>query len=70
LGELGAFGDSSESVKSRAVDNCFGRLLGIKFALDFFHCCKQQIGLGTALDCLNLGMKKSSIGGKQYLDYL
>jgi hypothetical protein len=56
-------------VGSRAGNNGFGSLLGIKFALDF-HCREQQIGLETASDCLNLGMKKSSIGGKQYLDYL
>ena len=34
------------------------------------YCREQQIGLETASDCLNLGMKKSSIGSKQYLDYL
>jgi hypothetical protein len=41
LGELGAFGDLSESVGSRAGDDGFGSLLGIKFALDF-HCRDQQ----------------------------
>jgi hypothetical protein len=69
LGKLGAFGDLSESVGSRTSNDGFGSLSGIKFAHDC-HCHEQQIGPKTELDCLNLGMKKSSIGGKQYLDSL
>jgi hypothetical protein len=64
---LRAFGDSPESVGSRNRDGGSNGLIGIKFELDF-HCRKQQNGPETAWD--NLGMKKSSIGGKQYLDYL
>ena len=43
----------------------FGGLVGIKFELDF-HCWGPE----EAVDSDNLGMKKSRIGGKQYLDYL
>jgi hypothetical protein len=43
----------------------FGELVGIKFKLDF-HCRGQE----EANNLDNLGMKKSKIGGKQYLDYL
>jgi hypothetical protein len=62
-----AFGDSSKSVGGRDGDGGSSGLIGIKFKLDF-HCREQQNGPETAWD--NLGMKKSSIGGKQYLDYL
>ncbi len=43
----------------------FGGLVGIKFKLDFY--CR---GPEEAANLDNLGMKKSRIGGKQYLDYL
>jgi hypothetical protein len=64
---LSAFGDSSESVGSRDGNGGSSGLIGIKFKLDF-HCHEQQNGPETAWD--NLGMKKSSIGGTLYLDYL
>ena len=40
---LGAFGDSSESVRSRDCDCSSGGLVGIKFKLDF-HCREQYAG--------------------------
>jgi hypothetical protein len=52
-------------MRSRDGNSGFGGLVGIKFKLDF-HCQ----GLEEAVYSDNLGMKKSSIGGKQYLDYL
>jgi hypothetical protein len=64
-GELrvhGAFGDLFESVGSRDCDCSSGGLVGIKFELDFH--CQERDWRGY------LGMKKSSIDGKQYLDYL
>ncbi len=42
----------------------FGVLVGIKIELDF-HCRGPE----EAINLDNLGMKKSRIGGKQYLDY-
>ena len=62
---LGAFRDSSESVRSRNCDFSSGGLVDIKFELDF-HCREWYEEPGSAD---NLGMKKSSIDGKQYLDY-
>jgi hypothetical protein len=44
-------------------------LISIKFELDF-HSCGEQGGPKAAADRINLGMKKSIIDGKQYLDYL
>jgi hypothetical protein len=41
----------------------------MKFELDF-HSRREQGGPKAAADWIYLGMKKSSIGGKQYLDYL
>ncbi len=64
---LSAFRDSSQSVGSHDGNGGSSGLINIKFELDF-HCREQQNGPETAWD--NLGMKKSSIGGKQYLDYL
>jgi hypothetical protein len=52
-------------VRSCDGNSGFGGLVGIKFKLDFN--CQ---GLEEAVDLDNLGMKKSRIGGKQYLDYL
>ncbi len=40
---LGAFGDSSESVRSRDCDCSSGGLVGIKFELDF-HCQERYAG--------------------------
>jgi hypothetical protein len=66
---LGAFRNASECVGSRNRDGGSDSLIGIKFKLDF-HCRGEQGGPKAAADWINLGMKKSSIGGKQYLDYL
>ena len=64
---LSAFGDSSESVGDRDCNGGPSSLIGIKLKLDF-HCRKQQVGREMAK--VGPGMKKSNIGGKQYLDYL
>ena len=63
---LGAFGDSSESVGSRDCDSCSGGLVGIKSNLISI----AESGTKSRERRDNLGMKKSSIDGKQYLDYL
>jgi hypothetical protein len=52
-------------VRSRNGNSGFGGLVGIKFKLDF-HCRGPE----EAVNLNNLGMKKSRIVGKQYLDYL
>jgi hypothetical protein len=69
LGVLSAFRNTSECKGSRAHNGGSGSLIGIKFELDF-HCCGEQGVPKAAADLINLGMKRSSIGGKQYLDYL
>jgi hypothetical protein len=56
---LGAFGDSSKSVGSHDCDCSSG---GLSIA--------KSGKMGRDWCGYNLGMKKSSIGGKQYLDYL
>ena len=45
---LGAFGDSSESVRSRDCDCSSGGLVGIKFVLDF-HCRERWEEPGSAV---------------------
>ncbi len=64
---IGAFRNMSECIGSCDRDSGSGSLMGIKFELDF-HCRGEQGGPKAAADQINLGMKKSSIGGKQYLD--
>jgi hypothetical protein len=66
---LGAFRNASECIGSRDGNYGSGSLIGIKFELDF-HCRREQGRPEVAADWNNIGMKKSSIGGKQYLDYL
>jgi hypothetical protein len=66
---LGAFKNASVCVGSHDCNGGSGSLIGIKFTLDF-HCRGEQGGPKAAADPIDLGMKKSSIGGKQYLDYL
>ncbi len=66
---LGAFRNTSDCVGSRICNGGSGSLIGIKFELDF-HCRGEQGGPKAAADWINLGIEKSSIGGKQYLDYL
>ncbi len=63
---LGAFRNASKCVGGRDCDSCSGSLIFIKFELDF-HCRGEQGGPKAMVDW---SMKKSSIGGKQYLDYL
>jgi hypothetical protein len=65
---LSAFRNASVCIGNRDGIGGSGSL-GIKFKLDF-HCRREQGGPKVAADQINLGMKKSSIGGKQYLDYL
>ncbi len=49
--------------------DCCGKLLANEESIFLdFHCREQQNGPETVWN--NLGMKKSSIGGKQYLDNL
>ncbi len=66
---LDAFRNMSKCKGNCDRDGGSGNLIGIKFELDF-HCCRDQGGPNAAADQINLGMKKSSIGGNQYLDYL
>jgi hypothetical protein len=56
-------------IGSRDPDGGSDSFIGIKFKLDF-HCHGDQGGPKAAANQINLGMKKSCIGGKQYLDYL
>jgi hypothetical protein len=69
LSVLSAFRNVPKCVGSRDDDGGSGSLMGIKFKLDF-HCHGEQGGPKAVADWINLGMKKSSIGGKQYLEYL
>jgi hypothetical protein len=69
LSVLGAFRNVSECIGSRTCDCGSDSLIHIKFELDF-HSRGEQGGPEEAVGWTNLGMKKSSIGGKQYLDYL
>jgi hypothetical protein len=66
---LGAFRNASECRGNRDQDGGSGSLIGIKVELDFHH-PREQGGPKAMADWINLGMKKSSIGGKQYLIYL
>ncbi len=66
---LGAFRNAFVCAGSRDCNGGSGSLIGVKFELDF-HCRGEQGGHKAAADQINLGMRKSSIGGKQYLDYL
>ena len=66
---LGAFGNASDCVGSHNCNGGSGSPIGIKFELDF-HCRGEQGGPKAAADRIDLVMKKSGIGGKQYLDYL
>ena len=66
LGEIGAFRDSAESVGSGDGNGGLRGFFSIKLELDF-HCRGRWVG---RLRRYNLGMKKSSIGGNRYLDYL
>ena len=56
---LGAFRDLSKSIGSRNGNNGFGRLFRVQFELDFQLCTSKKGKKDN-----NLGMKKSSIGGK------
>ena len=60
---FGAFRNPSECVGSRDCNSGSGSLIGIKFEHDFNYLGKQG-GPKVAADQINLGMKKSSIGGK------
>ncbi len=62
---LGAFGDSSKYVGSQNGNGGFGHLFCVQFELGFLFLREQK---GSKIDN-NLGIKKSSIDGKQYLDY-
>jgi hypothetical protein len=66
---LGALRNASKCKGSRGGNGGSGSLIGIKFKLDF-HSRREQGWPKAAADWINLGMKKSSIWGKQYLDYL
>ena len=64
LGRFAVFGDMAERVRGSDGDGGAGSLVGIKHELDF-HCRGVMVRQEN-----NLSMKKSSTGGKQYLDYL
>jgi hypothetical protein len=66
---LSAFRNAYKCVGSCDCDGGSGSLIGIKFKLDF-HCHGEQGGPKAVADWVNLGMKKSSSDGKQYLEYL
>ena len=62
---FGAFGDTAEPVRHSDGHSGLGGFFGVKLELDFH--CRAVMGV-TEND--NLSMKKNSIGGNQYLDYL
>jgi hypothetical protein len=62
---LGTFRDSSKSIGSHDGNGGFGCLFHVQFELDFHLRAIKRVKIDN-----NLGMKKSSIDGKQYLDYL
>ncbi len=62
---FGAFGDTAEPVRSSNGHSGLGGVFGVKFELDF-HC---RAAMGVTKNN-NLSMKKSSIDGNRYLDYL
>ncbi len=64
---LGAFGNPSKCVGSRNGNGGSGSLIGIKFEVVSIAVSSK---VGPKQRWIRLGMKKSSIGGKQYLDYL
>ncbi len=62
---FGAFGDTAEPVRRSDGHSGLGGFFGVKLELDFH--CRGAMGV-TEND--NLSMKKSSIDGNRYLDYL
>jgi hypothetical protein len=64
---LGAFGNPLECARSCHGNSGSGSLVSIKFKFDF-HCRKEQGGPKAAAD--KSRNEESSIGDKQYLDYL
>ncbi len=68
LGGFGGFGDAGESVSAGNGNGGLHGFFGIKFELDFYCQGGQDAGDSERID--NLSMKKSSIGGNQYLDFL
>jgi hypothetical protein len=64
LGRFAVFGDTAERVCGSDGDGGTDSLVGIKLELDF-HCRGAMVRREN-----KLSMKKSSIGGKQYLAYL
>ena len=68
LGELGGFGDSGESVSAGDCHGGFCGFFSVKLKLDFH--CRGELAAGDLERIDKLSMKKSSIGGNQYLVYL
>jgi hypothetical protein len=58
LGVLGAFGDTTESIRGCDGNGGFQNIIGIKLKLDFH--CRRQWRINNRN---NLGMQKSSIDG-------
>jgi hypothetical protein len=66
LGRFTVFGDKAERVSGGDGNGSAGSLVSIKLELDFH--CREAMVCRKEED--KLSMKKSSIGGKQYLAYL
>jgi hypothetical protein len=64
LGEFSAFRDTAKSICSCDDRGGLRGFFGVMFELDF-HCLWQW-----GPNCYDIGMKKSSIDGNQYLYYL
>ncbi len=62
---FGAFGDTAEPIRHSDGHSGLGGFFGVKLELDFH--CRAAMGV---TENSNLSMKKSSIDGNRYLDYL
>ena len=68
LGRFGGFGYAGESVSAGDGHGGFRGFFGVKLELDFH--CRGELAAGDSERIDKLSMKKSSIGGNQYLVYL
>jgi len=68
LGGFGGFGDAGKSVSAGDGHGGFCVFFCVKLELDFH--CRGELAAGDSARIDNLSMKKSSIGGNQYIDYL
>ena len=68
LGRFAVFGDMAARIRGSNGNSGTGSLVGIMLELDFH--CRGELAAGDSERIDKLSMKKSSIGGNQYLDYL